>query len=179
MKDNFADMLLVDGYNVINAWPELIALKESNLEHARDKLTDIMTGYGAFKKYNVIVVFDAHGVVGTDSSYQVNDSTEVVYTKEGETADSYIEKMVYYLLRQGVKGGRVYVVTSDWAEQLVILGAGAYRISARELLQDVHKVNKLIAEGFSETVLNYRRHELQNRLNSDVVKRLDEMRRGG
>ncbi len=179
MKDIFADMLLIDGYNIINAWPELIALKENSLEHARDKLTEIMTGYGAFKKYNVILVFDAHGVVGTDSCYRINDSTEVVYTKEGETADSYIEKMVYYLLRPDVRSGRVYVVTSDWAEQLVILGAGAYRISARELLQDVYKVNKLIAEGFSESVLTYRRHELQNRLNSDVVRRLDEMRRGG
>lgn len=82
--------------------------------------------------------------------------------------------MAYDMVRQRKL---VYVVTSDWVEQMVILGAGAYRISARELLQDVKKVNKLIKDGFSESQLTYRRHELESRLNSDVVQRLHELRK--
>jgi hypothetical protein len=178
MRVIYSDVLLVDGYNVIYAWPELVILKKANFEHARERLTDILASYGAFKKYKVIIVFDAHAVVGPHQCYQMNPGLDIVYTKEGETADSYIEKMVYDLIRNENHIARVYVVTSDWAEQLMILGAGAYRISARELLVDVRKVNKLIKEGFSETTLNRQRHELQNRLTSEIVKRLDELRRG-
>lgn len=167
------DILLVDGYNVIHAWPELNACKD-NLEDARDKLIDIMAGYGAFENMDVTVVFDANAVSGAAVFQHLVGKVAVVYTREGETADSYIEKMAYDTVRQGK---RVYVVTSDRVEQLVILGAGAYRISARELLQNVKKVNKLIKDGFSESELTYRRHELENRLNSDVVKRLYELRK--
>jgi len=166
-------VMLVDGYNVINAWPDLMELKD--LEHARDKFVDIMAGYGAFKSLKVIVVFDAHGVAGVGSAQQVFNDVEVVYTCEGETADSYIEKNAYYLVRQGQ---RVHVVTSDWVEQLVILGAGAYRIPARELINDIKQFNKIIKERFAHSVLNQRRHELGNRLNGEVAKRLDDIRRG-
>ncbi|SDF85804.1 NYN domain-containing protein [Sporolituus thermophilus] len=167
--------LIVDGYNVINAWPELAALKEDSLEHAREKLLEVMAGYGAYKGYRVIVVFDAHAVAGMDSVEQITPDLEVVYTGEGQTADSYIEKMVYYLVRQG---HRVYVVTSDWAEQMVILGAGAFRIPARELWQDVREMKRDVADKYGETVLTYRRHELGSRLNHEVVRRLNELRRG-
>lgn len=178
MKHIPQDKMLIDGYNVINAWPELIAIKD-NLEYARDKLVDTISGYGFFQNYRITLVFDAHGVKGSDGCQQViNDFVEVVYTREGETADSYIEKMVYDLMRRP-DPGRVYVVTSDWAEQMVVLGAGAYRISARELRAYVAQAQKNMQEGFSEHVLNYRRQELQYRLNKDVAKRLDEIRRDG
>jgi predicted RNA-binding protein with PIN domain len=167
------NILLVDGYNVIHAWPELSACKD-NLEDARDKLIDIMASYGAFQNLEVIVIFDANAVKGAAVFEHLMGKVSVIYTREGETADSHIEKMAYDMVRQRKQ---VYVVTSDWVEQLVILGAGAYRISARELLQDVKKVNKLIKEGYSDSELTYKRHELENRLNSDVVKRLDELRR--
>jgi predicted RNA-binding protein with PIN domain len=167
------DILLVDGYNVIHAWPELNACRD-NLEDARDKLVDIMAGYGAFENLDVTVVFDANAVSGGVLFQEVIGKVAVVYTREGETADSYIEKMAYDLVR---KRRQVYVVTSDWVEQLVILGAGAYRISARELLKDVKKVNRLIKEGFYESRVTHKRHELENRLNSDVVKRLYELRK--
>lgn len=166
---------VIDGYNVINAWPELIALKEDSLEHARDKLLEIMAGFGAYKGSQIVVVFDAHGVTGPNTCEEFLAGIDVIYTNEGQTADSYIEKMVYYLVRQGVC---VYVVTSDWAEQMVILGAGAYRISAREMLRDVQEMRKKIKEGFAETVVSYRRQELGNRLSKDVLHRLDELRRG-
>jgi predicted RNA-binding protein with PIN domain len=169
------DILLVDGYNVINAWPELVALKD-NLEHARDKLVDILASYSAYKDYKVIVVFDAHAVTGGHSSIiAVSGRLQAVFTKEGETADSYIEKAAYQLVRAG-RG--VYVVTSDWAEQLTVLGAGAWRIPARELRSEVLEMDKRIAEGFGGSVPSKRRHELQNRLGQDVVRRLDEMRKG-
>lgn len=167
------DLLIVDGYNVINAWPELIALKEENLEHARDKLIDMLAGYGAYHDIKVTVVFDAHLVSGQESREKIA-GMEVIYTNEGETADSCIEKMVYYLVRQGQ---RAYVVTSDYAEQLSILGSGAFRISSRELHQNLLETNKLLQENYTGSLLNYRRQELENRLNRDTARRLDEMRK--
>ncbi|MGI6092602.1 MAG: NYN domain-containing protein [Veillonellaceae bacterium] len=167
------EALLVDGYNVINAWPELMVLND--LEHSRDKLIDIMANYGSYHGYNVLIVFDAHGVSGAVTEQHIYNDVNVVFTGEGETADSYIERTAYNLVRQGE---RVYVVTSDWAEQLVILGAGAFRIPARELICDVKRVNKLVQERFAESALKSRRHELGNRLNSEVAKRLDDLRRG-
>ena len=167
------ELLLVDGYNVINAWPELIALRD-DLEYARDKLVEIFSGYGAFKSQQVIIVFDAHAVSGSNESYFIAPGLEVVYTSEGETADSYIERLAYEQVRSGK---RVFVVTSDWTEQLVILGVGAYRISARELLQEVKKVRRQLEDGYSKNVLTYRRQELENRLSKEVVERLEELRK--
>lgn len=169
------DLLIVDGYNVINAWPELIAVKD-NLEYARDKLVDILSEYGAYKGFRTIIVFDAHMAPGRGESQCPTAMMEVIYTKEGETADSYIEKLVYEL---GRREGRIYVVTSDWAEQMFILGAGAYRISARELKKDVAGVKKEISSGISQKVLARDRHELGSRLGKDILKRLDAMRRDG
>ncbi|HWR44565.1 NYN domain-containing protein [Sporomusa sp.] len=169
------DLLIVDGYNVINAWSELIAVKD-NLEYARSKLVDILSEYGAYKGFRTIIVFDAHMAAGKSVSQIQAGELEVIYTKEGETADSCIEKMVYYLVRQGE---RVYVVTSDMAEQMFVLGAGAFRISARELKNDVASTKKEIKANISQKVLARDRHELGNRLGKDILKRLDAMRRDG
>ena len=169
------DLLIVDGYNVINDWPELIAAKD-NLEYARDKLVDILGEYGAYKGFRTIIVFDAHLTTGKGVSVSKSGDLEVIYTKEGETADSYIEKMVYYLARQG---GRIYVVTSDWAEQMFVLGAGAFRISARELRKNITDAKREIAADLSRKVLARDRHELGSRLGKDILKRLDAMRRDG
>ena len=170
------DHLIVDGYNVINAWPELNELKDQDLQHARDSLIGILAGYGAYKDMKVSIVFDAHSVPGQDNIEIINSHLEVVYTNEGETADSCIEKMVYSQMRHC---GRVYVVTSDWAEQITVLNFGAYRISAREFRLDVQAVNKAMRDGFSETALTCRRHELENRLDQKVREKLDRIRRGG
>jgi predicted RNA-binding protein with PIN domain len=170
---NAKELLFVDGYNILNAWPELMELKD--LEHARDKFINILAGYGAYKNYRIIIVFDAHSVPGPDSSEKVFDDVEVVFTGEGETADSYIEKSTYLAVRTGRS---VFVATSDWAEQTVILGAGAYRLSARELIQDIKGIDKLMKEKFTETPVNYRRHELGSRINSTVMERLNEIRKG-
>lgn len=169
------DLLIVDGYNVINAWPELLEVKE-NLEYARDKLVDMLSEYGAYKGFRTIVVFDAHLAAGKSMTQSRAGDLEVIYTKEGETADSCIEKMVYYLARQGE---RIYVVTSDGAEQMFILGAGAFRISARELKNDITIVKRQITAEISRKVLSRDRHELSSRLGKDILKRLDAMRRDG
>lgn len=174
----YKTIMIVDGYNVINSWPELIALK-NNLEDARDKLVEILTGYAAFKGLETIVVFDGHGVPGgTGSIQQVNAHFQVVYSKEDETADSYIEKLAYMKVRE-MRVERVYVVTSDWAEQMLVLGAGAYRITARELRNTWKEAAASMKEKFSEHTLNYRRQELHSRLSDEVARRLDEIRRGG
>lgn len=169
------ELLIVDGYNVINAWPELIVLKD-NLEYARAKLVDILSEYGAYKGFKTIIVFDAHLTAGKSVSQILSGEVEVIYSNEGETADSCIEKMVYYLVRQGE---RVYVVTSDSAEQMFVLGAGAFRISSRELRNDVASTQKEIKANISQKVLARDRHELGNRLGKDILKRLDAMRRDG
>jgi len=170
-----ADILLVDGYNVIYAWPELAALKD-DLELARNKLMDILGGYGAYKDYRVVIVFDAHAVAGGKTCLEaVTEGLQAVFTKEGETADSCIEKMAYQWVRQG-QG--VYVVTSDWAEQLTILGVGAWRVSARELRVEVLEADKLIREGYGGPLLSCRRNELENRLGRDIAERLNDLRRG-
>lgn len=174
MKSAGKDHLLVDGYNVMNAWPELAALQD-NLEHARDRLVDILAHYGAFMDYQVVVVFDAHFVAGGQMHRQIAQGITVIFTEEGSTADSCIEKLAYDLVRRGEE---VYVATSDGAEQMLVLGVGAYRISARELLKDVKRVNKVIRDRFADSAHHRRRHELENRLDGDVARRLNELRRG-
>ncbi|MBP2652144.1 MAG: hypothetical protein H6Q74_2969 [Firmicutes bacterium] len=169
-----ADFMLVDGYNVLNAWPELVALKE-NFEHARDKLVDILSDYGSYKGYNIIIVFDAHSIAGGSAIIEVVPGRlQVVFTKESETADSYIEKLAYQLVR---RGEAVYVVTSDWAQQLTILGVGAWRIPARELRSEVLKINRRLRNDYYESPLNHRRREIGGCIDRNIMVKLDEMRR--
>ena len=127
------DWLLVDGYNIIHAWPELRKLAQQDLEGARQRLVHRLRNYQGWKKCRVIVVFDAYKVKGGAGSVERHGDVWVVYTKEAETADMYIEKTTYEL-----KGkGRVRVATSDGLEQLIILGHGAARMSANELEQEL------------------------------------------
>ena len=127
------DYLLVDGYNIIHAWPELRKLAQEDLEGARQRLVHRLRNYQGWKKCRVIVVFDAYKVKGGAGSVERHGDVWVVYTKEAETADMYIEKTTYEL-----KGkGRVRVATSDGLEQLIILGHGAARMSASELEQEL------------------------------------------
>lgn len=149
MDKQSSEYLLVDGYNIINAWPELIdEANKIDLGSARDKLIDIMADYSAFTGTFVVIVFDAHQVdKNRRTSYTIN-GIEVVYTKEGETADHYIEKVVDAIGRQE----KVRVATSDWIEQQIVMGRGAYRISARELYEEVNNIRaKRQTMGKSET----------------------------
>lgn len=139
MGKRSSEFLLVDGYNIINAWPELSnEIKRVDLGSARDKLIDIMADYSASTGIFVIIVFDAHQVdKNRRTNYTIN-SVDVVYTKEGETADHYIEKIVDAIGREE----KVRVATSDWIEQQIVIGRGAGRISARELYEEVNSLIK-------------------------------------
>lgn len=134
--------LLVDGYNIIFSWEELTELSKTDIGAARHKLMDIMCNYQGYRKMNLILVFDAYKVEGgTGECFTYNNIT-VIYTKEAETADSYIEKASKELS----KDYRVMVATSDGLEQLIIFGEGAERMSARELKEEVQRTEREIKE---------------------------------
>ena len=135
------EYLLVDGYNIIFAWDELRALGQRDINAAREVLTDILCNYQGFRKCVVILVFDAYKVKGNPGSVEKKDGIYVVYTKEAETADAYIEKATYDLSRHH----RVRVATSDGLEQMIILGHGALRLSARSFKAEVEQVQGEIA----------------------------------
>ncbi len=169
-----ADYIILDGYNVINNWQEFASLREQSLDHARELLTMMLAEYAAFKGYKAILVFDALEVPGSAVSSQLH-GIQVVYTGEGETADSWIERQAYELRRQGVS--RLYVVTSDYAEQLNILGSGGYRISAREFHQQYSKAKKEIAARLRQPASGLQRRELGDRVAGRVLERLEQLRR--
>lgn len=136
------EYLLVDGYNVIFAWDDLHALAQTSIEAARRALMDALCNYRGFRPCRVILVFDAYKVRGGQGAVEQYHNIDVVYTREAETADMYIEKVTYEI----GKRHRVRVVTSDGAEQLIILGHGALRISARAFRAELDEVNRQIAE---------------------------------
>lgn len=138
------EYLLVDGYNIIFSWDELKELSDSNLEAARYSLMDILCNYQGFKQCTVILVFDAYKVKGNVGEVQKYNNIYVVYTKEAETADMYIEKAVHEMNKKY----NVTVATSDGLEQLIIMGQGARRISAREFKEEIELVNKNIREEY-------------------------------
>lgn len=140
--DGEKEYLLVDGYNIIFAWEDLKELAAVNIDGAREKLMDILCNYQGFKKSTLILVFDAYKVKGNPGSMETYHNIHVVYTKEAETADQYIEKTVHEIGRKY----RVTVATSDQLEQVIILGQGGQRMSARELLEDVIEVSHQIRE---------------------------------
>ena len=143
---NAEEYLLVDGYNIIFAWDELKRLAEDSLDHARNELITILCNYQGFKRCNVIVVFDAYKVKGNHGSVEKLHNISVVYTKEAETADTYIERATHELSRKA----RVRVATSDNMEQIIILGNGAFRISASAFYDEVKAVENAIREYLGE-----------------------------
>ena len=140
------EYLLVDGYNVIFAWEHLKQLAESSIDGARNALVNILCNYQGYRRCEVILVFDAYKVKGNTREVEQVDNINIVYTKEAETADMYIEKVSHQL----AKHHKVRVVTSDALEQLIILGNGALRVSSRAFLQEVREaeedIRRLIAE---------------------------------
>ena len=134
------EYLLVDGYNIIHAWDDLKRLAAQDLDGARLRLMDILSNYQGWRKCHVILVFDAYRVKGNPGSVEKYHNIHVVYTKEAETADMYIEKTTYEIAREH----RVRVATSDGLEQVIILGHGAQRMSARELRFEIDQVQAQI-----------------------------------
>lgn len=167
------EYLLVDGYNVIFAWEELKELAKVNIEAARGRLMDILCNYQGFKKCVVILVFDAYKVEGYALEIQKYHNIHVVYTKEAETADQYIEKVVHEIGRKY----HVTVVTSDGVEQVVTLGQGGTLISAREFQEEVEIVRRQIEEEAKkrkESSKNY----LFDHMDRELAEEMEEVRLG-
>ena len=140
------DYLLVDGYNVIFAWDDLRKLADGSLDAARRRLMDILCNYAGYKRCVPILVFDAYKVRGATREVEKYHNLYVVYTREAETADMYIERATHELAREH----RTRVVSSDGAEQIIVMGHGALRVSARAFEEEVQAVEKEIREFLEE-----------------------------
>ena len=171
--DGEKEYLLVDGYNIIFAWEDLKELAAANIDGAREKLMDILCNYQGFKKCTLILVFDAYKVKGNPGSVETYHNIHVVYTKEAETADQYIEKTVHEIGRKY----RVTVATSDQLEQVIILGQGGRRMSARELLEDVIEVRQQIRETAREKRSSEKNY-LFDHLDEETAARMERIRLG-
>lgn len=145
-KKGGKEYLLVDGYNIIFAWDELKALAQTDLHSARMRLMDILSNYQGYRKCTVILVFDAYKVKGNPGSTEQYQNIYVVYTKEAETADMYIEKTTHEIAREH----QVTVATSDGLEQMIVIGSGAARLSANGLYEEVKRVEEAIREQLQE-----------------------------
>ncbi len=145
-REKKGEYLLVDGYNIIFAWEDLKKIAEENLDLARTMLLNRLINYQGFKECRVILVFDAYKVKGNREEVEKHGGVSIVYTKEAETADTYIERTTHELSRDY----HVRVATSDGLEQLIILGNGAFRISAETFLTELQAVEKAIGEAVSE-----------------------------
>jgi predicted RNA-binding protein with PIN domain len=136
----------VDGYNIIFAWEELHSLAQVNIDSARDRLMDIMSNYQGCIGGTLILVFDAYKVKGNPGSALQYHNIHVIYTKEAETADQYIERTVHEMASKY----QVTVATSDALEQKIIWGAGALRMSAGELYEAVERASRTLREEYTD-----------------------------
>ncbi|MCM3744794.1 NYN domain-containing protein [Sporosarcina luteola] len=166
------DILLVDGYNIIGAWQELSKLKLVSLAEARDRLIERMAEYKAHTGWRVIVLFDAHLMRGTEKK-NWKHNVEVVFTRENETADERIEKLVSELSGRRVQ---IHVATSDLTEQWVIFAQGALRKSARELEIEMNEIDKLITKKVKE--IQEERPFSKIQLSDEVAEIFEKWRRG-
>ncbi len=165
------EFLVIDGYNIIFAWPDFENFRDSGLEHARFKLVSRLVNYSHLSGKKVYVVFDAHQVKNSLERIETIDSVEVIYTQQDETADAYIESLVGRLLKEG----NVFVATSDRAEQGIVFGRGAYRLTPGELLQEMNRT-------WQEGVRHYAKSVpadsyLENFLLDQIRCKLEKLRR--
>ena len=167
------EYLLVDGYNIIFSWEELNELAKVNVESARTKLMDILSNYQGYKKMNLILVFDAYRVEGGQGSVQKYHNIYIVYTKEAETADQYIEKTVHAIGRKY----NVTVATSDALEQVIILGQGGRRMSAHDLEEEIAAMRREIREQYTEKRAEGKNY-LFDHLNDEMSDLMEDVRLG-
>lgn len=173
-KKEEEEYLLVDGYNIIFAWEELKELSKINIQAARDKLMDILSNYQGFKKQTLILVFDAYKVEGHPGEVQKYHNIYVVYTKEAETADQYIEKTVHKIGRTH----QVTVATSDGLEQIIIMGQGARRLSAKGLKEEIEQANIEIRETYLDHQDTKGKTYLFDQLSEEMTDFMEEIRQG-
>lgn len=167
------EYLLVDGYNIIFAWEELNELAKASIDAARNKLMDILSNYQGFIGCTLILVFDAYKVKGNQGEVQKYHNIYVVYTKEAETADQYIEKTTHEIGRKY----KVTVATSDALEQVIVMGQGAYRISARDFYEEVERTEKQIRE-INERERGEKRNYLLDYAREEDAREMEKVRLG-
>ena len=167
------EYLLVDGYNIIFAWEELNELAKASIDAARNKLMDILSNYQGFTGCTLILVFDAYKVKGSQGEVQKYHNIYVVYTKEAETADQYIEKTTHEIGRKY----KVTVATSDALEQVIVMGQGAYRVSARDFYEEVERTEKQIRE-INEKQHGGKRNYLLDYAKEEDAKHMEAVRLG-
>ena len=165
------EYLVLDGYNIINAWSDLKEIAYEDLDGSRQKLIEIMMEYAAFKGVKVIIVFDAYLVKGARESVFEYKNLTVVYTKEHMTADSYIEKFI----SNAKKNIRIKVASSDGAQQQIVLGKGGSRMSARELQIEIDNTKTKIKRKTEEK--NLEKNTLDCILDEETLSKLQKIRR--
>lgn len=162
----------MDGYNVINSWPELNTIKDYSYEAARNKLIDLLLNYAAFKGCRITLVFDAHMVKGSIEKKDRKGNLTIVFTKHDETADSYIERTVNHIGRKS----EVYVVTSDSLEQQLIFQRGANRVSSIEFYSWIEETNRKISRQ-CENKSSHNRNLFEEAIDKEVAEKLEKIRR--
>lgn len=146
VREVLSEYLLVDGYNIIFAWEELKELAQENLDSAREALIEVLNNYQGYRKCSIIAVFDAYKVKGGVRREERHGNIDVVFTKEAETADTYIERTTHEM-----KGKyQVRVATSDRLEQMIIMGNNAFKISAKEFKAEIEHTNAEITAFLEE-----------------------------
>ncbi|MCY6371577.1 NYN domain-containing protein [Clostridium ganghwense] len=164
--------IFVDGYNVINSWPELNKIKEYSFEAAREKLIEMLQNYAAYRGYKIFVVFDAHMVKGSIEKKEKVNNVIIIFTKEGETADSFIEKYVNSIGRKA----EVCVVTSDSLEQQVTFQRGATRMSSLEFYNEVYDTqNRIRSKTKKNIAIN--RVLIEDRIDKNTLEKLEKIRK--
>jgi len=172
-KPRQEEYLLVDGYNIIFSWEELNELAKENIHAACDKLMDILSNYQGYRKCTLILVFDAYKVEGHVEEIITYHNIYVVYTKEAETADQYIEKTVHRIGRQY----QVTVATSDGLEQVIIMGQGAHRISAQGLKKEIEDTEKTVREEWHQRRQSSKTY-LFDHMSEEMQEQMEKIRLG-
>lgn len=167
------EYLIIDAYNVINNWTHLFDLNEDKLEDCRLKFLNLLSNYQGYVQTKIIVVFDAHMSKIRTREIEKFDNMKIVFTKEGETADNYIEKFVYKLARSNI----IRVVTSDFLEQKIVLSAGGIRVTPSELWAEINSINKKFNK---KQILNktVKTNMIEDNISSDILRKLEKIRRG-
>ena len=173
MRSKINSYLIIEGYNIINAWDDLKEIAKYSLEDSREKLIHYIIDYAEFTGKKAIIVFDAYNIKNSKEKIEKRKHITVVYTKELQTADSYIEKFISSLS----KYDDIEVATSDYAEQQIVLGKGASRVSARELKLDLETAKERIKERTSSQHRKIQRNFLEDRLDKETLSKLENIRR--
>jgi predicted RNA-binding protein with PIN domain len=164
--------LLVDGYNMIFAWPDLKELAQDNMDSARTRLLDMLSKFQGIRKYKIIAVFDAYRVQRHHEEVFDYDNIHVVFTREAQTADQYIERFAH----DNRNKYDITVATSDGLQQIIIRGAGSSLLSARELRQEMDRVNESVLKAYRDKKPSGR-NVISDVLSEEAKQQMEDLRK--